>query len=76
MDTANYVSLRAFLGKLGDKLQDRIVDDSGDADLPSVEEFLNRCVGWCLSGSQVWVWVDGYYMGSFIHLAFAPSFTA
>lgn len=40
VDSANYVSLRAFLGRLGDKLQERIVDDSEDADLPSVEEFL------------------------------------
>lgn len=42
VDAGNYVSLRAFLGRLGDKLQERIVDDSGDGDLPSVEEFLER----------------------------------
>lgn len=52
VDAGNYVSLRAFLGRLGDKLQERFVDDSGDGDLPSVEEFLDRlraqrCVpGW------------------------------
>jgi hypothetical protein len=42
VDAGNYVSLRAFLGQLGDKLQERFMDDSGDGDLPSVEEFLER----------------------------------
>jgi len=42
VDAGNYVSLRAFLGRLGDKLEARVVDESGDGDLPSVEEFLER----------------------------------
>ena len=62
VDAGNYVSLRAFLGQLGDKLQDRFVDDSGDGDLPSVEQFLDRlraqrCVGFFLFLGRLCVWL-------------------
>lgn len=41
VDQGNYISLRAFLGTLpiGGKLQD-LIRDENDADLPSVENFL------------------------------------
>lgn len=56
VDAGNYVSLRAFLGRLGDKLQERFVDDSGDGDLPSVEEFLDRLRAQrCVPGWLAWV---------------------